>query len=225
MPEGERPYEKLELYGEKNLSTAELIAIIIKTGTKEKTSVDIAKQILKLNKNIEKDDMSFMQDISIEEFMGIKGIGRVKAIQLKAVCELAKRLNKPTNYRKIVIREPKDVANLLTNELRFLKNEIFKVIILNNKNVILKIVDIAMGTSNMVNIKVADILSEAIKINAPKIIVVHNHPSGNSKPSKQDFIATENIKKGAELIGITLLDHIIIGNQNYSSIMSMKKCF
>ena len=99
--------------------------------------MDIAKQILKLNKNIEKDDMSFMQDISIEEFMEIKGIGRVKAIQLKAVCELAKRLNKPTNYRKIVIREPKDVANLLTNELRFLKNEIFKVIILNNKNVLI----------------------------------------------------------------------------------------
>lgn len=223
LPEGERPYEKLELYGEKNLSNAELLAIIIKTGTKEKTSVDIAKQILKLNNNVEKDDLSFIQDISLEEFTNIKGIGRVKAIQLKAVCELAKRLNKPTNYRKIVIKEPKDVANLLTNELRFLKKEIFKVIILNNKNVILKIVDIAIGTSNMVNMKIADILSEAIKINAPKIIIVHNHPSGNSSPSKQDFIATENIKKGAELLGITLLDHIIIGNQNYSSIMSIKK--
>ena len=184
--------------------------------------MDIAKQILKLNNNIEKDDLSFLQDISLEEFMNIKGIGRVKAIQLKAISELAKRINKPVNYRKIIIKEPKDVANLLTNELRFLKKEVFKVIILNSKNVVLKIADIAIGTSNVVNIRVADILSEAIKINAPKIIVVHNHPSGISTPSSQDLIVTDRIKQGAELIGIALLDHIIIGDQNYSSIMSIK---
>lgn len=167
-----------------------------------------------------------MQQISLEEFMNIKGIGRVKAIQLKAICELSKRLNSPINYRKKIIKEAKDVVNLLTNEMKFMNKEIFKVVILNNKNMVLKIIDIALGSSNIVSIKMTDVLSEAVKINAPKIIVVHNHPSGDSTPSKQDYIVTDNIRRASELLGITLLDHIIIGNENFNSIMSIqKKCF
>ena len=142
LPESERPYEKLEMYGEKNLSNAELLAIIIKTGTKELTSIDIAKQILNLNQNENKGDLNFLRDISLEELMLVKGIGRVKAIQLKAMCELSSRMNKPSNYRKIKITSSKDVANLLMNDLRFEKKEIVKLIILNNKNIILKIMDI-----------------------------------------------------------------------------------
>ena len=155
--------------------------------------------------------------------MKIKGIGRVKAIQLKAMCELSKRLNSPINYRKITIKEAKDIVKLLTNEMKFMKKEIFKVVILNNKNIILKIVDVALGSSNTVSIKMTDVLSEAVKMNAPKIIVVHNHPSGDPTPSKQDYIVTNNIKRASEILGITLLDHIIIGNENYNSIMSIQK--
>lgn len=167
-----------------------------------------------------------MQEITLEEFKNIKGIGRVKAIQLKAICELSKRLNSPINYRKIIVREAKDVVKILTNEMKYMKKEIFKVIILNNKNMIQKIVDVALGSSNTVSIRMTDVLSEAVKINAPKIIVAHNHPSGDSTPSKQDYIVTENIRKASEILGITLLDHIIIGNGNYNSIMSIqKKCF
>ena len=103
LPETERPYEKLEQYGEKTLTNAELLAIIIKTGTKNESSVDLAYKILNLNQNTKEDDLSFLKNISIEEFMQIKGIGKVKAIQLKAICELAVRMNKPINYKNIQI--------------------------------------------------------------------------------------------------------------------------
>lgn len=219
LPEGERPYEKLEMYGEKALSNAELIAIIIKTGTKECTSVDIAKQILNLNPNENNGDLNFLQELTLEELMNIKGVGRVKAIQLKAICELANRMNKPSNYRKVKITSPKDVVNLLMNDLRFQKQEIVKLIILNNKNIIMKIKDISLGGGNSATIDIKAILSETIKMGAPQIILVHNHPSGDATPSQKDVEFTNRLKRGAELVGIKLLDHIVIGDMQYKSIM------
>lgn len=223
LPESERPYEKLELYGEKKLSNAELFAIIIKSGRKDATSVEIANEILKLNKNINNDDLNFLREVSIEELMQIKGIGKVKAIQIKAVCEISNRMNKPSNYKKIQIREPKDVAKVLMNDLRFEKIEIAKIIILDNKNNILKIKKIATGSSNFVNLNIRSILSEAIKMNAPKIILVHNHPSGDSTPSKQDYELTSKIEQASKMLGIELLDHIVIGNMEYTSIKSLER--
>ena len=220
LPEVERPYEKLELYGEKALSNAELLAIIIKSGTKEKTSIEIANEILNLNKNHDKGDINFLQDFSLEELKNIKGIGRVKAIQIKAICELARRMSKPSNYRKIQIKGPNDIANLLMNDLRFEKREIVKIVIINNKNIVLKILDVAIGAGNCSNLNIRYILSETIKMNAPKIILVHNHPSGDPTPTKQDIIVTEKLKEAAELLKIELLDHIVIGNMRYKSIMS-----
>jgi len=223
LPESERPYEKLELYGEKKLSNAELFAIIIKSGRKDATSVEIANEILKLNKNINNDDLNFLREVSIEELMQIKGIGKVKAIQIKAVCEISNRMNKPSNYKKIQIREPKDVAKVLMNDLRFEKIEIAKIIILDNKNNILKIKKIATGSSNFVNLNIRSILSETIKMNAPKIILVHNHPSGDSTPSKQDYELTSKIEQASKMLGVELLDHIVIGNMEYTSIKSLER--
>ena len=177
LPVSERPYEKLELYGEQNLSNSELLAIIIKTGTRDETSITLAQKVLNLRNHSYKDDLSFLQDISIKEFMQIKGIGKVKAIQLRAVGELTKRMSKPINNEKIVIKTGSDVAKLLMPELRNEKREVAKVIILNNKNVILKIIDVSLGGANFACIEPRDILSEAIKMQSPKIILVHNHPS------------------------------------------------
>ena len=220
LPEVERPYEKLELYGEKALSNAELLAIIIKNGTKDKTSIEMANEILNLNQNHDKGDINFLQDFSLEALKNIKGIGRVKAIQIKAMCELAGRMSKPSNYRKIQIKGPNDVANLLMNDLRFEKREIVKVVIINNKNIVLKILDVAIGSGNCSNLNIRYILSETVKMNAPKIILVHNHPSGDPTPTKQDIFVTEKLKEAAELLKIELLDHIVIGNMRYKSIMS-----
>ena len=223
LPQSERPYEKLELYGEKSLSNAELLAIIIKTGTKEYTSVDIAREILKLNEMYDETSLSFLRDLSIEEITKIKGMGRVKAIQLKAICELANRMNKPSNYKKTQIKEPNDIVKILMNEMQYEKRGIAKIVLLDNKNNILKIKDIAIGGNNFVNIGMKDILSEAVKINAPKIILVHNHPSGNSTPSKQDIEVTKKLELVVKLLGIKLIDHIVIGKGEYTSIKTIEK--
>ena len=217
LPISERPYEKMQMYGSENLSNSELLAIIIKTGTNEKTSVELAQEILKLGSQ-NRNDLHFLQDLSIEEFMQIKGIGKVKAIQLKAVCELTKRMSRPIENINIKIRIPLDVAKLLMNELKFEKREKVKVLILNTKNILLKIVDVSYGGTNSAIIEPKDILAEPIKMGAPKIILVHNHPSGDPKPSVQDLNLTKTVYKAGEMLGIQLIDHIVIGNEQYESI-------
>jgi len=176
LPISERPYEKLELYGPEMLSNSELLAIIIKSGTKEENSVSVAQRILNLN-NSKEESLKFLCNTTIEEFMKIKGIGKVKALQLKAIGELTKRISKPINKDKIKIKSTKDVADLLMAELRYEKREIVKLIILNNKNIIQRIMNISHGGTNFASIAPKEVLSEAVKIGAPKIILVHNHPS------------------------------------------------
>ncbi len=222
LPISERPYEKMQMYGSENLSNSELLAIIIKTGTNEKTSVELAQEILKLGSQ-NRNDLHFLQDLSIEEFMQIKGIGKVKAIQLKAVCELTKRMSRPIENINIKIRIPLDVAKLLMNELKFEKREKVKVLILNTKNILLKIVDVSYGGTNSAIIEPKDILAEPIKMGAPKIILVHNHPSGDPKPSVQDLNLTKTVYKAGEMLGIQLIDHIVIGNEQYESIFLNRK--
>lgn len=223
LPDSERPYEKLEMYGAEKLTNSELLAIIIKTGTKNETSVGLAQKVLKLRKNDLKDDLTFLQDISIKEYMSIKGIGKVKSIQLKAVCELAKRMNKPISNIKIKIKNSNDAANLLMNELMYEKREKAKVIILNAKNIVLKIEDISYGGTNFAMIDPKEVLYEAIRMQAPKIILVHNHPSGDITPSQSDYNITDRIYEGANLLGIELLDHIIIGKNKFESLLAAKK--
>ena len=152
--------------------------------------------------------------------MQIKGIGKVKAIQLKAVCELSKRMNKPTNYKKIQIKRPDDIAKLMFPELKNETKEIVKLVMLDSKNMITKILDIAVGGNNFANFSITEILGETLKAKVPKIIVIHNHPSGSSEPSKKDIDATINLYTVAKTMGIELLDHIVIGNMEYTSIMS-----
>ena len=220
MPVSERPYEKLELQGEKTLSNAELLAIIIKTGTKNESSVDLAYKILKLNPNTKEDNLSYLKNISIEEFMQIKGIGKVKAIQLKAICELAVRMNKPINYKNIQIKSPEDMAKVVMNELKNETKEIVKLVMLDNRNKIVKMQNIATGGSNFANFSISEILGEALKTKTPKIILIHNHPSGNSEPSTRDIEITYSIYNACQTVGLELIDHIVIGNAEYTSIMS-----
>ena len=223
LPISERPYEKLEIYGAQNLTNSELLAIIIKTGTKEDTAVGLAQKILKLNDGMNKQDLSFLQDISITDFTKIKGIGKVKAIQLLAVCELAKRINRPINKQNIKINNSNDIAKLLMNELKYEKREKAKLVLLNGKNIIIKIVDISYGGDNFAMIEPKEILNEAVKSGAPKMILVHNHPSGDVKPSQSDFNITDRIYEASELLGIKFIDHIIIGNNKFESIFGARK--
>lgn len=218
LPATERPYEKLELYGEKMLSNSELLSIIIKNGTKEYTAIDISNKLLKkINNNLRE-----LQDLSIDEFTSIQGIGKVKAIQLKAMCELAKRMSRPINDSKIQIKNTKDIAGMFIDELKYEKREIVKLVLLNTKNIIIKIVDVSFGGANFASLEPKDVLMEAIKAGAPKIIIIHNHPSGDPEPSLADFEITNRIEKASKIIGIQLIDHIVVGDEKYVSIFSKK---
>ncbi len=208
------------MYGEKSLSEAELLAIIIKSGTKDETSIQIAQKILAKNNNTQTQGLEFLKELTIEELKQIKGIGRVKAIQIKAVCEMASRMSKPLDYRKITIKKPYDLAKILLTQMQHEKREIVKIVILNSRNEIMKIKDIALGGSNFVNLDIKTILSEPIKMQAPKIILVHNHPSGNSSPSNADIEFTKTLYKASQVFSIELLDHLVIGNMQYTSIFS-----
>ena len=216
LPETERPYEKLKMYGAEKLTNAELLAIIIKTGTKTENSIQIANRILLLTKTL-KDIM----DLSINDLMNIKGIGKVKAIQIKAMCELTKRIEQSSNKIKTKITAPEKIAKKLIKEMKYEKQEIIKVIMLNQKREIIKENDIAKGQTSQAYISPKEILSEPIKIQAPNIIIIHNHPSGNPNPSKADIEFTKKIAKASEILGITLLDHLIIGNNSYVSILQL----
>ena len=216
LPLGERPYEKLEKYGQEALSNAELMAIIIKTGTKKATSVDIGRRILK--KYSGNKGLSFLYDISLEELKSIKGIGRVKAIQLKAAVELGKRVFNPGSNDNKFISCPADVSKLVMDEMRYLKQEHFRVIMLNTKNYVLKILNVSVGTLDISIVHPRDVFSEAIREKCSSIILVHNHPSGEPTPSKEDITATKRIIKSGEILGIEVLDHIIIGDGKYISL-------
>ena len=156
--------------------------------------------------------------MALEELKQIKGIGKVKAIQIKAICELAIRMSKPSNYKKVRVLSSEHLAGMLMQELRFEKREYVKLILLNNKNEILKIINISQGGTNFANVNIMEIIGEAIKIKAPKMILVHNHPSGDPTPSKADIKITDEIYNAARIFQIDLIDHLVIGDGKYRSI-------
>ena len=179
LPESERPYEKMKMYGAKKLSNAELLAIIIKTGTKDATALELASRILLLTNELRE-----LEYISLERLESVKGIGEVKAIQIKAICELAKRMKLPIQKMNKIIKSTKDIADLFMDELRYEKQEILKVIMLNSSNELIKINDLKVGNNKEIIITPMQILSDIVKEQIPKFILVHNHPSGNPRPSK-----------------------------------------
>lgn len=216
IPINERPYEKIRLYGENSLTNSELLSIIIRNGTKENSALQIAREIINSNSK-SFNNLRFLQELTIEELKKFNGIGEIKAIELKAVGEISKRISKPLST-KIKIENENNIVNLFMQELQNEKNEILKLIMLNNKNIIQKIVTIAVGNESNITANIKKILSEPVKMQAPKIILVHNHPSGSSEPSFEDIIFTKKVKEAANILDIKLLSHIIIGDGNYNVI-------
>lgn len=221
LPEMEKPYEKLENYGASRLSDAELLAVVLKSGTKNKTSVELAQEILLLDS--EEKGLNFLKDIPTDELQKIKGLGRVKAIQLKAVVELATRISTPRKIIKRIITSPEEVANILMADMKDETQEIMKVLVLNTKNEIIRIATVGIGTANVNLIEVRDVFKEPIRSNATKIILAHNHPSGDPSPSNSDVTFSVKMREFGAVMGIEVLDHVIIGNGKFSSLKRMKK--
>jgi DNA repair protein RadC len=217
LPISERPYEKLEFNGPEMLSNAELLAIIIKTGNKEETSVALAQRILKLDE--EETGLGFLYNMSLEQLRDIQGIGRVKAIQLKALMELSRRIASSLgNNRNSIIKSSSDVKAFFMEEMRYLKKEVFKVVFLNTKNKIIKSIDISVGSLNASIVHPREVFSEAVKISCSGVIFIHNHPSGDPEPSGEDIETTHRLIEAGNILGIKVLDHIIIGDGRYLSL-------
>ncbi len=217
IPASERPYEKLEKYGPEFLSNAELLAVIIRTGSAEETSVALAQRLLSLGEN--KGGIAHLHDLSVEELRKVKGIGRVKAVQIKAVMELSKRISASfINNNKVTIKSPADVSMLLMEEMRHLKKEVFKVILLNTKNHIIKYLNVSVGSLNASIVHPREVFSEAVRAGCSGMLLVHNHPSGDPEPSREDIETTHRLVNAGSILGIKVLDHIIIGDGRYISL-------
>ncbi|WP_205666372.1 RadC family protein [Anaerosphaera multitolerans] len=222
LPAEDRPQEKLIKYGADTLSNAELIALIIRTGTKTKTSVQLSQEIINsLQREGVKEETGIyaINDITIKDLMKIKGVGINKASMILAAVTLGKRINKISVHSRKKVNCPKDIVDYVMSEMRFLKQETFKIAILNTKKEIESIKSISTGIINSTLVHPREVFVAAINELAHTIILLHNHPSGDPTPSKDDLILTDNIKKAGEIIQIPVIDHIIIGDNTYYSFL------
>lgn len=215
LPKSERPYEKLLDKGAEALSDAELLAVIIKSGTHNLQSIEVAQRVLKLNKY--ESGLAGLYNLSIEQFREVKGIGEIKAIQIMAVLEFSKRLAKQQAIKEFQITSPASLANIYMEDMRYFRQEHFKVVYLDTKNNIMGDRDVTIGTINTSLVHPREVFSDAIKCSAASIIVLHNHPSGDPSPSQEDIQVTKRLAQAGEILGIGLLDHIIIGDGKYFS--------
>lgn len=214
IPITERPYEKLEAHGPGVLSEAELLAIIIKSGSRFEKSTDLAMRLLKVHP----EGLLGLHHLTLDELRKIHGIGRVKAIQLKALTELSKRMAKTSYAQKISIKSPESVAATYMEEMRHLDREYMKVVLADTKYNIIGDYLLSLGTVNSALLHPREIFVHALKREAVNIVLLHNHPSGNPTPSPQDITTTRRIKEAGDLLGVKLLDHIIIGDGRFVSL-------
>lgn len=220
IPKNEQPYEKFELYGVENLTSSELLAIILRTGTKEMSCLEISRNLMQ-SENSTLEGFKLLDYLSLSELQKLPGIGRVKSIQIKALLEIAKRINKEESEIKPKIKSPQDVYNVVKLEMENKSQEIIKTIILNRKNIVQSVITNAIGGQSKIVITPKEILSEPIKQMASSIILVHNHPSGEPTPSKEDVMFTKNIMNLASLFDINVLDHLVIGKNCFKSLKEM----
>ncbi|MBD7910659.1 RadC family protein [Clostridium cibarium] len=213
IPSNERPIEKLMNFGADTLSNQELLAIILRCGTKGQNILNLSGKILS-----EVHGLNGILNVTYDDIKRIKGVKTVKASQILALAELFRRFNTLKADNKITINSPKDIADMLMIEMANLNQEILKLIILSTKNKIIKIKDVFKGTLNSSLVHPREIYCEAIKNSGASIIICHNHPSGDPNPSEEDINITLRIKECGNIIGIKLLDHIIIGDRKYSSL-------
>lgn len=218
MPKESRPRERLIAYGPEALSNEELMAILLRTGDKELSVVDLSKEVLYHLASLED-----LKRMSVFEFMNIRGIKEAKACTLIAAIELGKRLSNIKKETKTIIKSSFDVYHYLYPSLSHVMQEHFIAIYLNTKSEIITKETIFIGTINQTLIHPREIFKTAVKLSASAILFVHNHPTGDSSPSKADVLATEKLIQASHLMGIDLIDHIIIGKGEFYSIKDAKR--
>lgn len=213
MPVDERPRERFMNAGPRAVSSAELLAITLRTGVGGENVLRLAERLL-----AQMNGLSGLAQASIAEMTRVKGIGPTKAVQIQAALELGRRLLATSPQERPRVTSPADAANLLMSEMMFLEQEHLRVILLNTRNNVLKMPTIYVGSLNTSVVRIGEIFRAAIKENAAALIVAHNHPSGDPTPSPEDVRVTQELVKAGKLLSIEVLDHIVIGWQRFVSL-------
>jgi DNA repair protein RadC len=220
MPKSERPRERLRDYGPQALSTAELLAIILRTGTSREGVLTLATRLLSQHEGL-----AGLAKVSFAELCNEKGLGEAKASQLRAALELGKRLSSMQPEARASVRSPSDVANLLLTEMSLLEQEHLRVVLLNSRNEVMGAPEVYKGSVNSSLVRIGELFREAIRRNCPAIIIVHNHPSGDPTPSADDISLTRQAVEAGRLLNIEVLDHLVIGHGRFVSLKEQKLGF
>jgi len=213
LPEGERPRERLEHYGAGALSTAELLAIILRVGTKDENVIRLSQRLL-----TGYGGLAGLAHAPFNELTEFKGLGPAKATQLKAAFELGRRLLVAAPSERPLVKSPADAANLVMMEMAGLEQEHLRTIILDTKNHVLKVHTVYIGSLNTAVVRVGELFREAVRLNSAALIIAHNHPSGDPTPSPEDVQVTRQIVEAGKLLSIDVLDHLVIGQARWVSL-------
>ncbi|MGI5920415.1 MAG: RadC family protein [Syntrophomonadaceae bacterium] len=212
LPENMRPREKLVIHGEKNLTDSELLAVILGMGTRNISAIDLANSLL-----VSYGSLRHLKEASLEELKSHKGIGLAKAVSIKAAAELGRRIALDIQHRT-TIKSPEDVKNMVMEEMRYFDREHFRVLYLDRKAGLVTMEDISIGGLHSSIVHPREVFKTAIKRSAASIILVHNHPSGDPTPSREDIEVTRRLIEVGKIMGIEVLDHIIVGDNTYCSL-------
>ena len=210
------PYEKFLKLGPGSLTESELLAIILRTGTREKNAIQLAEEILSLS-GTTREGLLGLYDIPLKKLLEVKGIGEVKAVKIKCIAELAMRINCASARKGLIVHQPSTVAQYFMEKLRHRKKECVVVACLDAKGQMIKEVELSSGSVKMSLISPRDVFLEALRYEAVNIILIHNHPSGDPTPSQSDYTVTKYVEEMGQKLDIPLLDHIIIGDNCYMS--------
>ncbi|GAB3070748.1 DNA repair protein RadC [Salinicoccus sesuvii] len=216
MHNADRPRERLMNYGADKLTNQELLGIIINTGNREESSVTVANRIIQNMKSIRE-----LRNLTYQELVSVKGIGEAKAITILAVIELAIRMHTHSLEEDVFIKSPEDVSYFLMEKMRYYQQEHFVVLYLSTKNMVIHQETMFKGSLNTSIVHPREVYKEAVKRSAAAIICVHNHPSGDPSPSREDVEVTKRLHECGEMIGVDFLDHVIIGAGKYVSLKEM----
>lgn len=213
MPEEGRPRERLLKHGSAALSVFELLAIILRTGSKKKTAIDVAYQLLN-----SLGGLRGLVAASVDELAQVDGVGAVKAAEIKAAIELGARAVTFEPQDQMHVGKASDIAAMLMADMRHLDREHFKTVLLNAKHRVLGVADVSVGclTSSLVHPR--EVFKEAIRRSSAAVVLVHNHPSGDPSPSREDILVTERLVRAGEILGIQVLDHVILGDSAFVSL-------
>lgn len=217
LPNDDRPYERCLREGPSILSDAELLAVILRTGSKDENSLELASKVLALN--YPKEGILGLLHLSLPELMSVKGIGKVKGIQLLCIGELSRRIWKRRSLEQpLVFKEPREVADYYQEDMRHLTQEQFRMMLFNSKQMMLRDVLLSKGTVNASLASPREVMIEALRYQAVSLILIHNHPSGDPEPSREDIQVTRQVAEAGKIIGISVLDHIVIGDNSFVSL-------